>query len=1424
MHNRVVFLLSKLVYTSRAMFWKKSNNFLATLFLFFVGLFLPLEYASAGTVTWVGVQNGSWHAPANWDVGQVPSSTSDVVIASNTPNIVLATTTINFSTLTVGGAANATNTIILSGVIGTGGSITIAASGTLSFATTTAQAITGSLIVQATGTLTHEQNTTAQTSTINFSANTITINAGGSVNVDGKGYKAPLSTQSTGYGPGAGTPNGAFSGSGGGHGGNGGNETFSVNIGGVGYCTISDPSTIGSSGGGLTNGSAAGGAGGGLIRLTATDSITINGTITAKGAVGGSNSGGGAGGGVKLVAGTIAGTPQSFSVAGGIAAAGAAGGGGGGGCVYVEYTTSNSVSTTASYYSMAGGTFGGSSSQYGGAGLTYIKQVGQTGSIWSASSFSGADTPLNETLTIDTLSLRTSTFAVSSTRHLTISNTAPFFSNASGTLRIKSGATTTLSTVGTLNLRGGGSINISSGGYLVGPSITGLSLSTSSVFFLNASSNVLLPLTNLSMLGGSMYVNAGTSFPNAAIDTFNISAGYFSLAASTTFNLVTTSLFINGSSTVILGASSTLSQTIDTVTINHGHITIGPRVTFSSTTVSTLTVGNGSVSSTLEFSSFTTSTVSLNQFATITVNSKGLITHTANTTAQAHIINISATTVTVNAGGMINTDLRGYSSDNGPGKGLSGGSFSGGGGAHGGNGGAGNFSVNAGGTRYCTTSSPSTIGSGGGLSPSGGIGGLGGGLIIISATGTLTVSGSITAKGGVSATDSGGGGAGGAIKLVANVVTGTPQALSALGGAGASSSGGAGGGCIYVGYYGTNSITTTGGYYSVAGGAGASATAGSAGASVFLQLNSAPSLASLVLTASTTGSGYVDISVQVSDADTNNVSLKTEYKSGTCASYTGQATTTLITSATSTYFSSDLVVNNSAANGFQLTTVKTTSGSNTVYYKWNSIANVPSGSGQYCIFVTPNDGSTNGAVVSSTVTIDNVPPSAPGNLTFYSTSTQSVTLRFGASSTDANFSEYKIFYKAGSSGVLTSDSAFTSSTDTNLATSTYNSAVTTSISGLSSSTQYVFNIWIFDTFGNSASATTEVAGYTLAGVPESGQGTLSSSDVSLSWASSNPTTTEFYATNSATGESSGWVTSTSWFDTSVSCGRTYAYTIKARNGNLIETDSLAVNVLSGSCGGYSAPLVSWVPVVEVPLFIPTSTPIIVTSTPVITLPVTEEPFVLPPFVPYVPYAPYVPRPPLIVGTGSSQRFTRQLSSGQSHNEVKYLQQFLNELSFTVSRAGAGSKGKETLRFGAATRSALIKFQRAHGLRQTGKVDEGTRAKLNTLWDTFHPEIDPVVTPVVVVPQVAGVTVVAPSVFTQTLASGAVGPEVLALQRLLNREGYTVARTGPGSVGRETNRFGAATRTALKTLQKNYGLAQTGTVDAPTRALLNDFAR
>ena len=70
---------------------------------------------------------------------------------------------------------------------------------------------------------------------------------------------------------------------------------------------------------------------------------------------------------------------------------------------------------------------------------------------------------------------------------------------------------------------------------------------------------------------------------------------------------------------------------------------------------------------------------------------------------------------------------------------------------------------------------------------------------------------------------------------------------------------------------------------------------------------------------------------------------------------------------------------------------------------------------------------------------------------------------------------------------------------------------------------------------------------------------------------------------------------------------------------------------------------------------------------------------------------------------SIYKFTRDLKLGMTGVDVKKLQQYLNDKGFLVAKSGVGSKGKENTKFGPATKAALIRFQKAKGIKPTSGI-------------------------------------------------------------------------------------------------------------------------
>jgi len=70
---------------------------------------------------------------------------------------------------------------------------------------------------------------------------------------------------------------------------------------------------------------------------------------------------------------------------------------------------------------------------------------------------------------------------------------------------------------------------------------------------------------------------------------------------------------------------------------------------------------------------------------------------------------------------------------------------------------------------------------------------------------------------------------------------------------------------------------------------------------------------------------------------------------------------------------------------------------------------------------------------------------------------------------------------------------------------------------------------------------------------------------------------------------------------------------------------------------------------------------------------------------------------------TAELFPRDLEVGSVGEDVRALQIYLNNNGYPVANSGPGSLDHETTRFGGATKQALKKFQKDHGLSQSGML-------------------------------------------------------------------------------------------------------------------------
>ncbi|WP_413294432.1 beta strand repeat-containing protein [Bdellovibrio sp. HCB185ZH] len=199
--------------------------------------------------------------------------------------------------------------------------------------------ITGTTVTLAAGTYNFDTLIISGTATANSNTGS---NLGVTINANTVTISGTLKADGTGFGSNAGSGAGNAGGAYGGVGGTGNAGTTHT----LGYGSATNPTDLGSGG---RNYIGSGGAGGGAIALNVTGTLTVDGTLSARGNTG-TNAGGGSGGSLKVSTSTLAGA-GTITVAGGTGQ-----GSGGGGRAYIAYSTTNSFSGT---FSAAPGTVSG---------------------------------------------------------------------------------------------------------------------------------------------------------------------------------------------------------------------------------------------------------------------------------------------------------------------------------------------------------------------------------------------------------------------------------------------------------------------------------------------------------------------------------------------------------------------------------------------------------------------------------------------------------------------------------------------------------------------------------------------------------------------------------------------------------------------------------------------------------------------------------------------------------------------------------------------------------------------------------------------------------------------------------------------------------------------------------------------------------
>jgi len=170
-------------------------------------------------------------------------------------------------------------------------------------------------------------------------------------------------------------------------------------------------------------------------------------------------------------------------------------------------------------------------------------------------------------------------------------------------------------------------------------------------------------------------------------------------------------------------------------------------------------------------------------------------------------------------------------------------------------------------------------------------------------------------------------------------------------------------------------------------------------------------------------------------------------------------------------------------------------------------------------------------------------------------------------------------------------------------------------------------------------------------------------------------------------------------------------------------------------------------------------------------------------------------------TAKPSTLTQDISLGAKGERVVLLQEFLQKNDW-----GIPNDGPVTGFFGAVTRNALRKFQKANNLEPTGIVDSKTMELIESLSSKQQ-----------TVSSAPLQKTTGKKVLTQHLRLKMKGDEVVVLQEFLQKNDWGIPSDGP-----VTGYFGKATKKALINFQESNGIEAIGEVGPQTRELINSL--
>ncbi len=351
--------------------------------------------------------------------------------------------------------------------------------------------------------------------------------------------------------------------------------------------------------------------------------------------------------------------------------------------------------------------------------------------------------------------------------------------------------------------------------------------------------------------------------------------------------------------------------------------------------------------------------------------------------------------------------------------------------------------------------------------------------------------------------------------------------------------------------------------------------------------------------------------------------------------------------------------------------------------------------------------------------------------------------------------------------------------------SSYQAETSFADSGLSSNTQYTYQVKAKDGNSNESSYSTATSTYTLAPTPTNLAGTAGQTTMALtvdSFTNATADSSGYYF--SRTGANSGWIQTNSWSDSGLACGTSYDYTVKYRNGDGTETGTASLTKSTSACPGGGMPS-EW--------YNPPKAPtggfgvsVVNPLTGLAGLQTTNSSIVI-----------------LNLKTGSDT--TRMAISNSPDFKNSGLENYATSKIWNVCWTNSMLQTPVICPDG--TYIVYVKYYTSWGTA-SDVVTTTINLKTGSANSTSSP------TPIIPTTPAA--------VFTKDLNLGQKDSQIKALQQFLNQNGFKLVNSGGGSPNNETDYFGKLTQSALIKFQSANKLGEKGFLGTKTREFINSM--